>query len=61
MFIKKEFIKFEDKLLLIKKVIKEELRPNIDVWKMLVGADTVLKKDGLLYFLESVPELEIIE
>lgn len=61
MITKTELVKFEDRLLIIKKIIKEELRPNIEVWKEHLRADTVLKKDGLLYFLESVPELEIIE
>lgn len=58
---KTEFIKFQDKLLVVKKIIKEEYNPNIDAWKEYLSADTVLKRDGILYFLESVPDLDIIE
>jgi hypothetical protein len=56
----KHFIPFNDKLFLVKKVIKEEHRPIIDVWKDHLGADTVLRKEGLLYFLQTVEEAEII-
>lgn len=56
----KQFIPFNGKLYLIKKIIKEEHGPIIDVWKDHLGADTVLRKEGLLYFLEIVEELEII-
>lgn len=56
----KQFIPFNGKLYLIKKIIKEEHGPVIDVWKDHLGADTVLRKEGLLYFLEIVEELEII-
>lgn len=59
--IRNEFINFQDKLYLVKKIIKEELQPNIEVWKEHLKADTVLKKDNLFYFLESVPDLEIIK
>lgn len=56
----KQFIPFNGKLYLIKRIIKEEHNPIIDTWKEYLGADTVLKKEGLLYFLETVEELEII-
>lgn len=59
--ITKNFINFQDKLFLVKKVIKEEHRPVVDAWKILTGSDTVLKKEGVLYFLESIPEAEIVE
>lgn len=57
---KNEFLKFQDKLFVIKRILKEEDRPIIDVWKEHLNADTVLKKDGFLYFIELVPDLEII-
>lgn len=57
---KNEFINFQGRLYLLKKIIKEEHLPIIDTWKEHLGADTVLKKEGLLYFLELVPDLEII-
>lgn len=54
----KQFLNFNNNLYVIRRLIKEELRPNIDVWKEHLGADTVLRKDGILYFLELVPDLE---
>lgn len=59
--IPKNFLIFQDRLFLIKKVIKEEHRPVVDAWKLLTNSDTVLKKEGILYFLESIPEAEIVE
>ena len=56
-----EFIKHEDSLYVLKRKLKEEYRPNIESWKEQLGADKVLKKDGVLYFVELVPEAEIIE
>lgn len=55
------YINFQDKLYIVKRIIKEELNPNIDVWKEHLRADLVLKKEGMFYFVESVPDLEIIE
>ena len=59
--ISKNFLTFQDKLFLIKKVIKEEHRPVVEAWKLLTDSDTVLKKEGVLYFLETIPEAEIVE
>lgn len=56
-----EFIKHEDSLYVLKRKFKEEYRPNIESWKEQLGADKVLKKDGVLYFVELVPEAEVIE
>lgn len=56
----KHFIPFNDKLFLVRKIIKEEHAPIIDVWKEHLNADTVLRKEGLLYFLQIVDDLEII-
>lgn len=57
---KNQFIKFEDRLYILKKTLKEEYNPNLETWKEYLGADAVLRKDGLLYFVELVPDLEII-
>ncbi len=57
----KQFLTFNNNLYILKRVIKEELEPNVDVWKEHLRADLVLKKDGLFYFVELVPELEILE
>lgn len=57
----KQFITFQDSLYLLKRVIKEDLNPDIEVWKEHLRADLVLRKEGLFYFVELVPDLEIIE
>jgi nitrogen fixation protein len=58
---KNEFLNFQDKLYIIKKIIREDLNPVIDVWKEHLRADIVLRRDGWLYFLELVQDLEIIK
>jgi len=58
---KNEFITFQDRLYVLKRIIKEEDQPVIEVWKDHLSADTVLRKEGFLYFLEIVPDLEIIQ
>lgn len=58
---KTEFIKFNDRLYILKKTIKAMYNPDVDAWKEYLGADTVLKKDNILYFAELVPDLDIIE
>jgi len=57
---KNQFLNFQDNLYIVKRILKEEYEPNVDVWKEHLGADLVLRKEGLLYFVESVPDLEII-
>ena len=57
---KNEFLTFQDNLYIIKKIIREDTNPVIDVWKEQLRADVVLRRDGQLYFLELVPDLEII-
>lgn len=57
---KNQFLNFQDKLYIIKRILKEEYNPNVEVWKEHLGADLVLRKEGLLYFVEEVPDLEIL-
>jgi len=56
----KQFLNFNNNLYIVKKLLKEEHAPIIETWKEHVGADVVLRKEGILYFLEVVPDLEII-
>ena len=56
---KHSFLNFNNNLYLIRKLIKEEHMPIIDTWKEHLRADIVLRKDGILYFLELVPDLVI--
>lgn len=55
---KNQFLSFNNNLYVVKKLIREELNPVIEAWKEQLSADTVLRKDGILYFLELVPDLE---
>lgn len=55
-----EFLKFQDKLYVIKKKLNEEYKPNVEAWKEWLGADIVLRRDNMLYFVEEVPDLEIL-
>ncbi len=57
---KNQFLTFQDKLYIVKRILKEEFNPNVQTWKDHLGADLVLRKDGLLYFVESVPDVEIL-
>ena len=57
---KNEFLNFQGKLYIIKRTLKEEYNPTVEVWKEHLGADLVLRRDGLLYFVEEVPDLEIL-
>jgi hypothetical protein len=55
------FIDYNQSLYILKRVIKESSRPIIDDWKEHLNANTVLKKDGLFYFLQKVDEAQTIE
>lgn len=60
----KQVINFQDTLYIVKRIIKEESINNKDLvqdFKEWIGADTVLKKDNLFYFVNKVEEAEIIE
>jgi hypothetical protein len=56
----RNFLKYQDKLYVVKRVLKEDHNPKVEAWKELLGVDLVLRKEGLLYFIEEVPDLEII-
>lgn len=58
--IKKDLLHFNEKLYVIKKLIREDHNPVVETWKEHLRADLVLRKDGILYFLEEVVDLEII-
>jgi hypothetical protein len=56
----KNFIKVNDDLYLVIKPYNEERVNDIEAVKKLLGADSVFKKDNLLYFCTKIEELEII-
>jgi hypothetical protein len=53
------FLKYQDKLYIVKRILKEDHKPKVEAWKELLGVDLVLRKEGLLYFVEEVQDLEI--
>lgn len=59
--LEKKFINYSGSLYIIKRTIKEELKPIIDDWREHLQADMVLKKEGLFYFLQKVEEAQIVE
>lgn len=56
----RQFLTFNNNLYIVKRLLKESDNPIIETWKEHLRADTVLRKDGILYFLELVPEAEIV-
>ena len=54
------FIDYNQGLYILKRVIKESSHPILDDWKEHLSVDTVLKKDGLLYFLQKVDEAQLV-
>lgn len=56
-----EFIEYDNKLFRILRKVKESSNPIVDTWKEHLRSDIVLKKEGVYYFCELVPDAEIIE
>ena len=56
----KNFIKINDDLFLVKRVLFEDLIKDLEGIKQWLGADSVYKKDNLLYFCIKIDELEIV-
>ena len=57
----RQFITYNNDLYVVKRTIREELKPIVDDWREHLQADMVLKKEGLLYFLQKVEEAQIVE
>jgi hypothetical protein len=57
----RQFITYNNDLYVVKRTIKEELKPIVDDWREHLKADMVVKKEGLLYFLQKVEEAQIVE
>ena len=58
-----QFIDFNGKKLIVKRVIKESsLKPNFDqqVLKQWTMSDTLLRKDGLFYCCETIEDAIIV-
>ena len=56
-------LNFNDTLYILKRHIKESTIPEDQVqsYKRYLGCDTVLKKDGMYYFVNKIEEAQIIE
>lgn len=55
-----EYLKHNDRLYLLKSKVLESSNLDIEVVRKRTNADTVLKKDGYLYFVETITDLEIL-
>lgn len=58
--ISRTFIRMPDKLVEVKRHFLEESCKDVEAIKEWLGADTLLRKDGYLYFCVEVTEAEII-
>lgn len=54
-------IQYNDSLYIVKRTIWEHHQPIITAWKEHLGTETVLRKDGKLWFCIQIQEAEIIE
>ena len=58
----KPVVDFQGTLYIIKRTIKETTIPeeNVQEYKEFLGCDSVLKKEGLYYFVNKIEEVEIV-
>lgn len=54
-------VEFQDKRFNIKRLVREDPNENIEYWKSIITHDVVLRKDGYLWFLIEISDVEIIE
>jgi hypothetical protein len=54
-------IEYQNKRFNVRRLVKEDPNENIEYWKSLIDYDIVLRKDGFLWFLIEISEVEIIE
>lgn len=52
---------WQNKMFQVKRKIQESHKPVIDKWKTALGADTVLRKDGFIWFCDEIQDTEIME
>jgi hypothetical protein len=58
----KQIVNFQDSLYIIKRVLKETniKEEFVQEYKEWIGCDTVLRKDGIYYFVNKINEVQII-
>ena len=54
-------VEYQNKRFNVRRLVKEDPDENIEFWKSIIDHDIVLRKDGLLWFLIEITEVEIIE
>jgi hypothetical protein len=61
--ITKQFVEWDGSLYWVKRQIREEsLNPDlIHEYKEYIGADTILKKNGYLFYVMKVDEAEVVK
>jgi hypothetical protein len=59
----KQVFNFNDTLYILKRSFKETNMPEdmVQGYKKYIGADTVLKKDGMYYFVNRIDEAQIVK
>jgi hypothetical protein len=58
----RQVLDFQDTLYILKRIVKEEYidAQFVHEYKDWIGCDTVLKKDGLYYFVNKIEEAQIV-
>jgi len=56
-----QIIVWQDNLYVVKRRILEHHQPIIDAWKETLDCETVLRRDGYLWFCNRISDAEIIE
>jgi hypothetical protein len=54
----KQVLKINDRLFIIKKVLHQDICKDIDLLKQWSLADSVFKKEDMMYFCEAIVDLE---
>ena len=59
-FLNRQLINVNGQLYLVKRILREDAVKNVDAAKELLSCEYAFRKDGFLYFCDSVPEIETI-
>ena len=54
----KEVLKINDKLFIVKRVIEEQFCKDVELLKIWTDSDIVFRREHLMYFCESIVDLE---
>jgi hypothetical protein len=57
----RRLLKNGDKLYIVSRIISEDDKPIISAWNSALGTDTVLRKNGVLHFCESIIDVIDVE